>query len=165
VSDGIRSVIYVILYTQRDGERQIDSCTYFRNVSIFVPVLRLLFTKNHFWRIILRLTTLWQIEGASINPLPVPSSEWVQWLHCEYRDDYRSGRNNFRRYIEPPHQSIHLPNPYNYDMIMHRRWQLSSLLLMQRSWLTLTYCVVKRCALKAYGEYRWSSKYSYPGTG
>ena len=133
-------------------------CTYFPSSSIFIPVLLLFFTKYHFRGIILRLTTLRQIAVVSINPLPVPSSEWVQWLHCEYTDDYRSGRNNFRRYIEPPHQSIQLSSPCNYDMIMHRNWQLSSLLLIQPSTIyshllaKLSLCLVKHCGLKAYGE-------------
>jgi len=43
-----------------------------------IPVLLLLFTKYNFRGIILRLTTLRQIDVVSINPLPVPSSEWVQ---------------------------------------------------------------------------------------
>jgi hypothetical protein len=133
-------------------------CAYFPILSILDPVLLLFFTKYHCRGIILRLTTLRQIAGVSINPLPVPSSKWVQWLHCEYTDDYRSGRNNFRRYIEPPRQSIHLSSPCNYDVIMHRNWQLSSLLLMQPSTTyshalaKLSLCLVKHCGLKKYRE-------------
>lgn len=105
-------------------------CVYLPCLSIFVPVIFLLLMKNNFRRIILRLTTPGRIYGVSINRLPVPCSEWVQSLHCEYTDDYRPGRNNFRRYIETPHQSIYLSSPCNYDMITYRNWLLSSLLLV-----------------------------------
>ena len=52
-------------------------CTYFPSSSIFIPVLLLLLTEYYFRGIILRLTTLRQIDVVSINPLLVPGSEWV----------------------------------------------------------------------------------------
>lgn len=124
----------------------------------FFPVLLLLFAKNNFRRNILRLKTLGQIEGASISPLPVPSSDSVQWLHYEYRDDYRSGRNNFRRYIEPPHQSITPAQDLIITMWLCTGtgscqacpWCILARLTYCHVLANLSLCFVKRCALTAY---------------